>query len=309
MDIATTGAGHKKENLPLGALLTTAAFFCVSLVTVLAKIAGPYTSTGVILLFQNVMCLLLVLPVVLRGGWASIRTERFGMHLLRATMGTACWYAIFFAITLIPLTHAILLAYSAPLWMPLIAWVVSRERISNATWLGAALGFVGVALVLRPEGHGLVLGYVAAVASALFLAIAMMSVRWLGATEPVSRILFYYFLLSSGLILPVAIGEWRPIPLAAWPWLLAMGLAQLFSQVLIAFAYRYASADKVGPFIYSVVVFTALFDWILWHHAPGPVVIVGMALIMGGGLIAMKARKSVAPTEGGGPASARTPPA
>lgn len=102
MGIATTGAGHRQENLPLGALLTTAAFFCVSLVTVLAKITSPYASVGVILLFQNVMCLLLVLPVVLRGGWSGLRTQRFGMHLLRAVMGTACWYAIFFAITFIP---------------------------------------------------------------------------------------------------------------------------------------------------------------------------------------------------------------
>jgi drug/metabolite transporter (DMT)-like permease len=295
VDIATTGAGHKQENLPLGALLTTAAFFCVSLVTVLAKIASPYTSTGVILLLQNVMCLLVVLPVAMRDGWTSLRTERLGMHLLRAVMGTACWYAIFFAITLIPLTNAILLAYSAPLWMPLIAWAVSRERISNATWLGAALGFVGVALVLQPQGHGLGLGYFAAVASALFLAVAMMSVRWLGATEPVSRILFYYFLLSSGLLLPVAMIEWTPIPLAAWPWLVAIGLAQLSSQALIAIAYRYASAEKVGPFIYSVIVFTALFEWILWHHAPGPVVILGMALVIGGGLVAVRARKGRVP--------------
>lgn len=96
--------------------------------------------------------------------------------------------------------------------MPLIAWAVSRERISNATWLGAALGFAGIVLVLQPQGEGLGLGYVAAVASAVFLAVAMMSVRWLGATEPVSRILFYYFLLSSGLLLPVAVVSGLPSP-------------------------------------------------------------------------------------------------
>ena len=38
MELSTTGAGHKPENLLLGAFLTTAAFFCVSLVTALAKV-------------------------------------------------------------------------------------------------------------------------------------------------------------------------------------------------------------------------------------------------------------------------------
>jgi hypothetical protein len=45
--------GHKPENLPLAAGLMTAAFLCVALVGTLAKVSGQYTSTGVLLLFQN----------------------------------------------------------------------------------------------------------------------------------------------------------------------------------------------------------------------------------------------------------------
>jgi drug/metabolite transporter (DMT)-like permease len=62
------------------------------------------------------------------------------------------------------------------------------------TWIGAAIGFVGVALVLGPQRHHFNVGYLYAVAGALLLAVALMSVRWLGATEPMPRILFYYFL-------------------------------------------------------------------------------------------------------------------
>ena len=292
MELSTTGAGHRQENLLVGALLVTAAFFCVSLVTALAKVSGQYTSTGVILLFQNVMCLLCMIPVVARDGWASLRTERLGMHILRAAMGTACWYSIFLAITLIPLTNAILIAYSAPLWMPLIAWFVTRKRIASATWIGAGIGFAGVVLVLQPQGQSFNLGDLSALAGALFLAVAMMSVRWLGATEPTNRILFYYFLLSSVMMLPIAAIDWQPIPSAAWPWLLAIGVAQFFSQLLIVVAYRYASAEKVGPFIYSVIVFTAVIDWIVWRHVPGPLVFLGMALVIGGGLVAVRAKAS-----------------
>ena len=124
------------------------------------------------------------------------------------------------------------------------------------------------------------------------LAIAMMSVRWLGATEPVTRILFYYFLLSTLLSIPVAVVDWQPIPAKAWIWLIALGFAQLFSQILIVVAYRYASAEKVGPFIYSVIVFTAVIDWMVWHHRPTLFIYLGMALVIGGGLIAVRARQS-----------------
>ena len=40
----------------------------------------------------------------------------------------------------------------------------------------------------------------------------MMSVRWLGATEPVTRVLFYYFLLSTLMAVPIAIFDWQSFP-------------------------------------------------------------------------------------------------
>jgi drug/metabolite transporter (DMT)-like permease len=284
-----TVTGHRPENLVLGAALTTAAFFCVSLVGTLAKVSGQYTSTGVLLLFQNLICLLFVAPVVLRGGRSSLRTTKFGLHVLRAATGTACWYALFFAITQIPLANATVLTYSAPLWMPLVAWVVTRQRVARATWLGAGIGFAGVVLVLQPQARSFSLGELAALGGALFLAVAMMSVRWLGATEPITRVLFYYFLLSTLMSIPLAAVDWHPFPAVAWAWLIGLGVAQLLSQVLIVVAYRYASAEKVGPFIYSVIVFTALIDWIVWDHSPTLSTYLGMALVIGGGLVAVRA--------------------
>ena len=287
-----TGAGHRPENLGLAALLTTAAFFCVALVGTLAKVSSQYTSTGVLLLSQNLICFLFMIPVALRGGWSALRTRKIGLHVLRATMGTACWYALFFAITQIPLSTATLLTYSAPLWMPLVAWVVTRQRVSRLTWIGAGIGFAGVILVLQPQGHSFSLGELSALAGALFLAVAMMSVRWLGATEPTTRVLFYYFLLSTVMSVPIAVFDWHPFTSQAWGWLIALGIAQLLSQVLIVVAYRYASAEKVGPFIYSVIVFTALIDWIVWDHSPTLYAYLGMALVIGGGLVAIRAKRN-----------------
>lgn len=295
-ELETSGAatGHRPENLLLAALLTTAAFFCVALVGALAKVSGQYTSTGVLLLFQNSICLAFIIPVALRGGWSSARTQKIGLHLLRAATGTACWCALFIAIRQIPLANATLLTYSAPLWMPLIAWIVTRQRVARATWLGAAIGFAGVLLVLQPEGKGFNTGELLALAGALFLAVAMMSVRWLGATEPITRVLFYYFLLSTVMSIPIAVFDWQPVPARAWVWLVGLGFAQLFSQILIVLAYRYASAERVGPFIYSVIVFTAVIDWLVWDHAPTLSTYLGMALVIGGGLVAIRARRAPA---------------
>jgi drug/metabolite transporter (DMT)-like permease len=248
----------------------------------------------VVVLFQNLIAFLFIAPIALRGGWEPLRTEKLGLHILRAASGTACWYALFIAMTMMPLTNAVLLSFSAPLWMPVIAWVISREKSSRATWFGAALGFVGVVLVLQPHHHRFNVGTLLALAAALLLAVALMSVRWLGATEPMPRILFYYFLLSTVMAIPIAAIQWHSVPARAWIYLLGIGFAQLFAQVFIVVAYRYASSVKLGPFIYTTIVFTALIDWVIWNHPPTLYVVAGMVLVIGGGLVAIRG-KSEAP--------------
>jgi drug/metabolite transporter (DMT)-like permease len=199
-----------------------------------------------------------------------------------------------------PLTNAILLTFSAPLWMPVIAWAVFRQRASKATWIGAAIGFVGVVLVLQPHHQEFNIGALFALAGAFFLAVALMSVGWLGTTEPMPRILFYYFLFSTVLVAPFALVDWKPFGVRASIYLLGIGLTLLVGQVFIVLAYRYASAVKVGPFIYTVIVFTALIDWVLWNRAPTLFVLLGMALVIGGGIIAIRKKSEASRQQANG---------
>src|SRR3954451_6522537 len=185
----SSGAGQMTENLAFGAALSSLSFFCTAVMSALVKATEELTSTAVVLLFQNLICLLIFVPITLHRGWASLRTDKIGLHILRAATGTAAWYALFVAITMMPLTNAILLTFSAPLWMPVIAWVVFRHRAATATWVGAAIGFVGVVLVLQPHHQEFNIGALFALAGAFFLAVALMSVG-LGTTEPMPRILF-----------------------------------------------------------------------------------------------------------------------
>jgi EamA-like transporter family protein len=126
-----TGSGHMPEHLVLGAVLSSLAFFCTAVMSALVKATEELTSTAVVLLFQNLICLVLFLPIALRNGWASVKTEKIRLHIVRAVSSTGAWYCLFVAILMMPLTNAILLTFSAPLWMPVIAWVLFREKASR----------------------------------------------------------------------------------------------------------------------------------------------------------------------------------
>lgn len=275
------------ENVPLGAVFALMSFLCLAVMSAFAKVADGYAPTIVIVFFQNLICLAFVAPIALRHGLQPLKTKRVPMHLLRAAAGSASWFGLFYALSLMPLSNAVLLTYSAPLWMPLIGWIVMRQKIGARLWLSMAIGFVGIVLVLHPSGTAFNIGALFAVGAAIVLALALMSVRWLSTSEPTLRILFYYFLFSSLMILPFAIGSWAAIAATGWAYMGAIGLCLLGSQVFIILAYRQTTAVKLGPLIYSVIVFTALIDWLVWSRTPTWLEAAGMALVILGGLVAV----------------------
>jgi drug/metabolite transporter (DMT)-like permease len=284
-----TAAAPAVSDRPLaGAAYCLLSFASLAAMNALAKAAAPLASTTMIVLVQNAGCLLLVLPWALQDGRAGLRTGRLGLHLLRAATGTGAWFCLMLAIRRLPLPTAVLLTYSAPLWMPLIAWAVSRERVARRVWLGAALGFAGIALVLHPGAQLPLDGAVWGLTAALLLAVALLAVRWLSRTEPTPRILFYYFLFSTVLMLPPAALEWTmPAPLG-WLYLAGIAVALALGQLFIAIAYHYASAVQLSPFVYSVIVFTALIDWAVWGRPPSPLELAGIALVVGAGILAAR---------------------
>ncbi len=211
--------------------------------------------------------------------------------------GSAAWFGLFLAISMMPLSNAVLLTYSAPLWMPLIAWIVSRQHIAGRLWLAMLLGFIGIVLVLHPTGSSFNIGALFAIGAAVLLALALISVRWLSTTEPTVRILFYYFLFSSLLVLPFAVASWTTITLTGWAYMIAIGLCLLGSQIFIILAYQKASAVKLGPLVYSVIVFTALINWLIWDRPPSWLALAGMACVIAGGIVAVAGigRRGTAP--------------
>ena len=286
--MASAAPDRAKDNVTLGVAMATLAFASLAIMSALAKQASPGAPTEVIVLFQNLICFVLVAPVALRHGWRELKTARIGMHVMRAATGTGAWLGLFFAITLMPLTNAVLVTYTAPIWIPLIAWMLHGRKVGKAVWSGVALGFLGIVMVLHPENAELTWGAPLALGAAVLLAFALLSVRWLGETETNIRILFYYFLLSTVLILPFAVVAWRTPEDWAWFYLAGIGLCLLASQVFIVLAYKFASAVTLAPVIYSVIVFTALINWAVWGRVPTWMEAGGMALVILGGIVAMR---------------------
>ncbi len=274
------------QRVGVGASLIVAAFLLIAVMSALGKAAGGL-SPATIVCFQNGVALAVFLPWALRRGPPGLRTAHLALHLVRGLAGMLSQVLGFYALSKMPLLNVVLLTNAAPLFIPLVALAWLKERVSAATWVSLAVGFVGVVLILDPSPRLLRdPAAVVALAAAACSAVALVTVNKLSATEPTPRILFYYFLTATAATAPFLPLGWHAPSPGQWGCLAGIGGCMAASQLLIILAYHYAKPAAIAPFNYSVVVFSGLIGWLVWGDVPGWLALAGVALITVGGVMA-----------------------
>lgn len=245
-----------------------------------------------IVFFRNLFGLLCLAPWLLRAGRVGLATERLPSHALRALSGLAAMYCFFFALGQLPLGEAVLLNFSAPLFVPMLALVWLREPVTRSLVGALAVGLGGITLILKPTAG--IIDPVAFVGllSGLFAAVATVSVRGLSRTEPPERIVFYFAALGTLVSsLPVSPSWVTPDP-AQWITLIAIGVLATGGQVFLTRGITLVPAAQVGPFTYSSVVFAAVIGWSVWGELLDLMTVLGGALVCAGGVLVLRGQRS-----------------
>ncbi len=282
-----TGDGGPRTEAIVGSLLIVLAFLCVAVMSAFGKAAAGIP-TAVVVLFQSGISLLLLLPWALRQGIGELRTRRLPLHIVRALSGLLSQALFFLAVKNMTLVDAVLLVNAAPLFIPFVALVWMKTRITPLVAAGLVIGFVGVLLILRPSSALFTNpSALLAIGAALFSAIALVSVNRLSSTDRPDAILFYYFLISTIAACPFAIHGWQMPAGIEWGYLAGIGVFMALAQLFIILAYQRATAERLAPFNYSVVVFSGLIGWLVWGNVPGLLAVTGIVLVCAGGIISI----------------------
>ena len=161
------------------------------------------------------------------------------------------------------------------------------------------VGLAGIILIVKPGTAGLAsIAAIIGALSGISAAAAMIGIRRISNTEPASRIVFYFLLLSSfasALPLPWL---WQTPDLPGWLWLLGVGAFATAGQFLMTKAYTVATASYIGPFTYTSVIFAGALGWALWGEAPDLWSLAGISLVIGSCLITLLPRRNRAVVDG-----------
>jgi drug/metabolite transporter (DMT)-like permease len=180
--------------------------------------------------------------------------------------------------------NAIVLNYSAPVWVAILAPCVIKERTKGRDWLYIGVIFGGVLLFfagdLSPVGFW---GNICALGSGFFFGVQALCLRFLKKGSPASAMV-----IGNLLTFCLGLGFWGP----PWPdsrsllFLLALGVFQMgVSSYLYTLASPYVSSlelvlvTMVEPILNPFWVFLAL------GERPGPFALVGGIIVILGVMV------------------------
>jgi drug/metabolite transporter (DMT)-like permease len=160
--------------------------------------------------------------------------------------------------------------------------------------LGAVvLGLAGVLIVLYPRLSVLgiesatkleTVGAMAMLMAAVFMALAVIFVRKMVATEKTAAIVFYFSLTTTLLsLLSIPFGWVMPTAREA-ALLIAAGLLGGFAQILLTTSYRHAETAVIAPFDYTSMLLALAIGYTLFAEVPTEPMLWGAALVVSAGL-------------------------
>ena len=185
------------------------------------------------------------------------------------------------ALQTIPVGEATAIIYLSPIAVMILAIPVLGERVTALGWLGAALGFLGVLLIIRPSGGLDSFGVAMALINAVCATLYHLSTRYLAKIERPATLMIYTLLVGAVTFTLLAFDDlFKYAPtLQEWAMMAGLGVAATLGHFLITLSYREAPASLLAPVNYVHILFSALAAWIVFDHAPDVLTSIGMLCI------------------------------
>ena len=239
--------------------------------------------------WRNLFGVFVVLPLIWRAGLAHFKTHRLGFHALRGGLQTAsqaCWFV---AVTLIPMTDATALTYTAPIFASIGAILFFGEPHRFGRWLAIGFGLAGALLILRPGFAEINIGALLALGSGPIFGGAKVTNKSLSRTESSSTVIVYMTAIMTPLSLVPALFVWTWPSLIGYGWAAFIALFMTLGLWCMSQAYREGDLSAVEPFSFSILIFAAIAGFVAFSEVPIVWTWVGAAIIGLGGVILVRA--------------------
>lgn len=274
-----------EQHIGKGVTFAILAAVSFTLMSLFGKIIGDKASTDTVLFARFFISLVLLMPWVIKNPKEVFYLAKPVPIVIRSLFTLFAFACFFYALKFIPLSSALLLNNTFPLFVPIVAWVTGRHHTPHKVWLGIILGFIGVGLVLKPAPGFFQVASIFGLTSGILAAIAVVIIRRLTKTTPVTQILFYNFFICSiptGILLPFG---WQSFDTHTFFLLLGVGFFGAAYQFFSTLSYAKTPVRIASPLMFLCILFGVIADWLIWHKIPDVITLAGIICVIIGGIV------------------------
>lgn len=265
--------------------------FMLAGMSLFSKLLFTYFGPIEITFFRNFISVIaLSAGLFFFGKFILLKTQRPFAHLLRSAIGTSGIVIGTWALTLMPLAETTVLLFTSPLFVVLLSYPILKEPVGIYRLSAVFVGFIGVLIMINPgqDMNALpVLGIVLALIWGFESACVDICLRWMGKTENSMATTFYFCLFGSiacGLHWPWAEVKPNAISFDALWIILGLGGTGVLALLAKTQSFRLGEASLIAPVMYTMIIWSLLFDYLFWDKIPSINTIAGASLIIASNL-------------------------
>ena len=277
------------NNILKGIFCIIIAGFGFALMSLFVKLSGdlPSMQKG---FFRNIIAVFISsIPLIKHWKVINIPKNKTGWLVLisRSVFGTIGLVLNFYAISHISLADSSIIQKLSPFIIIILSYIFFKEEMTRFQFFSIIIAFIGIILIIKPSGNDIIsMGALAALLGALCAGIAYTCVRYLG-THNISGefIIFFFSSLSSLMLLPYLIFDYRSMTLYQLSMLLLAGISATIGQYGVTFAYKFAAAKNISVFDYSQVLFSGIFGYMFFGEFPDFQSLIGYIIVISVGIV------------------------
>jgi drug/metabolite transporter (DMT)-like permease len=229
--------------------------------------------------FRNLFGLVAMAPLMLRAGIGGLRSRQPGLQLFRSVLGLFAMLLWFYGLSVVPIAEATALSFTAAIFGSIAAWLFLGERMRLRRWSAVATGFAGALIILRPGFQNMDTGAWMVLASSMFWALALVTVKRLSTTDSTVCIVAWNSVLLTIFSFPIALPVWTTPTPSQLGWFAVIGVLATLGHLAMTNAFRLADVTALFPVDFSRLLWASLLGYLVFAEIPDLGTWVGGAFI------------------------------
>ena len=261
--------------------------FLFSVLAALIKYNASFIHPTEQAFFRNLFGIFLLLPFFLRQKKLVNFKSNYRLLFLRGFFGGITMILLFYAYTLIPLSQAMAISFSTPLFIYFGGIFFLKENTDKQKTFYMLLGFVLTLVIIRPDLK-LQIGSIFAIISSITHAIAGLIVKKLSETENVLTLMFSLVLIMTPITFLPSLYVWdTPSNFFVFFLLIIIATTATLGNFFWTKAISLTTLTNLMPFDFSKLIFATILGVIFFEEKIDLITIIcGSGIVICNSLIA-----------------------